>query len=420
MKIQYILIALILISCSQNAKEKKEPASIVNAQEAVEHAVEATIEKPKQIENVYLDKIINHVKMRKAPLIDSTNFDSFIDEPYFFTKREVKTLQLEKIYQDYYTSENAYRITPSYRIDLSEAYISLVITTFKSDNEMESVLVNYQKDGQLICHQVISYDEIAEGFIQTTSKIDSQNITSTTIETWSGERNEIITKFQIDENGFIKELDLIDIILKHLNLDSDEVEIDFLNRVEVHEEKVLFLLPVISQEAEDIVVYDAYVLLVNPKSGEILSSFKEKNCWYSDAMQITSIEANYNPYRISENSETIGITVSYYGSSRVNPFVSKELTLFNRRGDVLESVLKDYEIYNKTEENDGDGNGFYNENKKTITPQTNSLATFYNLKITDLIKEVEFENRIDKTVGKSSTTKYLMYQNGMYKKDTIN
>jgi hypothetical protein len=137
-------------------------------------------------------------------------------------------------------------------------------------------------------------------------------------------------------------------------------------------------------------------------------------------MQITNMEANYNPYRVSEGSETVGITVSYYGSSRVNPFTSKEFTLFNRREDVLERVLKEYEIYNRTEENDGDGNGFYNENKKTILPIVDAASAFYNLKITDSIKEVEFENRIDKTVGKFSITEYLIFQNGMYKKDTIN
>jgi hypothetical protein len=48
MKIQYILMVLILISCSQNAKEKNEPAYIVKVHEAVEHAVEATIEKSKK------------------------------------------------------------------------------------------------------------------------------------------------------------------------------------------------------------------------------------------------------------------------------------------------------------------------------------------------------------------------------------
>jgi hypothetical protein len=358
--------------------------------------------------------------MRKVPLSDSTNFDSYIKEPYFFNEQEVKTLQLEKIYLDYYTGENEYRIAPSYKIDLSDTYNSLVITTYKNDNEMESVLINYELDGLLICHQVISYDEIEEGFISTTSTIDSQNITSTTIETWTGEKDEIKVYYQIDENGFIKQLDLIDVILKYLDIDSDEIEIDFLNRIEIHEEKALLLIPVIGQEAEDIVVYDAYVFFVNPKTGQILSSFIEKNCWYSDAMQITEIEANYNPYRISENSETVGITVSYYGSSSVNPYASKKITLLNSSGNILKPVIKDYEIYNRTEENDGEGNGFYNENKKIIMPQTNTTTTFYNLKINDSINEVEFENRINKIVGKSSTTEYLIYQNGMYKKDTIN
>lgn len=373
-------------------------------------------------EETSFNSVVSDLRVRHLPVIDSTNFDSIIEAPYFFNAQEVELLQLEKIYSNYYEEGYDYRTTPSYRIALSEDYYTMVFTSYIDDHEMESVLVNYTLDGVLRDYNIISYDEIAESLTRVISKIDAHSITTTTT-TWIEDKKEDTQRFQIDDHGIISQIslnDLTDIALAYLNINENEVVFDFFSLVEISETKTVIFIPKIAKESDDVLLIDAYLLIVNPKTGEIQSKFIEKKCWYSDALQITNIEVNYNPYRITENSETVGITVDYYGSSRVNPFVSKELTLFIRDGEALERVLKDYEIYNRTGENDGDGNGFYNENSRTIMIDETSGNRFYNLKITDSIKEVEFENRNDKTINKYVNFGELMYQNGTYKKDSIN
>jgi hypothetical protein len=375
-------------------------------------------EKPK---TTPFKSIISDLRTRNLPLIDSTNFDAIIEEPYFFNSQEVDLLQLKQIYPNYDKDGYNYRTTPSYKVELSKDYYSAVFTSYKGDHEMESVLVNYGFDGLLIDYMIISYDEVAEGFIRTTSKIEEQSVTKTTV-TWIEDKEEDTQRFQIDNHGIISEIslnDLTDIALEYLNVDENDVLFDFFSLIEISEIKTLIFVPKVSEDSDNQLIIDANLLLINPKTGEILSEFIEQNSWYSDAIQITSIEVNYNPYRITEHSETVGITVEYYGASRVNPYASKIFTLFNRRGDVLERVLQDYEIHNLTGENDGDGNGFYNENSKTITSIVSSETEYYNLKIIDSIKEVTYKNRTDKTINTSVNSERLHYQNGMYLRDTI-
>ncbi|CAN0604434.1 unnamed protein product, partial [Ectocarpus sp. 12 AP-2014] len=122
----------------------------------------------------------------------------------------------------------------------------------------------------------------------------------------------------------------------------------------------------------------------------------------------------HQPYEISKDAETIGILIHYTASSAVNPYNTKELSLFRRNGEKLERILKDYKTYTFGGETDGNFNGAFLENIKTITPKTNSSFGFFNLKATDSIIKTEATRDTLIVIEKSVKTEVLEYQNGIY------
>lgn len=160
------------------------------------------VDSSEKVRNSSFDKIINAIELKKTPLIDSTNFDNF-NKTNFFNKLEVNSLQLEKIYPNFYSEGHNYKTTSSYKIELSEKFHAIVLTTYKGGHEMESALMNYDLGGALIDFKIISYDEIAEGWSQIVSKIEKNKLTITNI-LWVEEKQEEIEIYEINAAGKIK------------------------------------------------------------------------------------------------------------------------------------------------------------------------------------------------------------------------
>ena len=194
------ILIVFLISCSGkkdnkviNGNSKIDNQQVINLPEKVDL--------PDEVENSSFDKIINDLKLKKTPLIDTTNFNNF-NKTNFFNKQDFSLLQLKKIYPQFYKEGYNYKAASSYKIDLSEYFHSIVITTYKGDNEMESTLINYDLDGKLIDFKIISYDEIAEGWYRKHSKI-ANNIITTIDELYADIKQVDTTKFHINKNGEI-------------------------------------------------------------------------------------------------------------------------------------------------------------------------------------------------------------------------
>jgi hypothetical protein len=123
----------------------------------------------------YFDKLLRNISPEILPVIDTTSFDT--DRKYhFYTNQELKFINIEQIYPNYFAEGNNYKTAPSYSVILKDDYNSLVLTTFKGENEMESVLVNYDYKGHILDHIVVSYDEIAEGLSRTHAEIGHKKI----------------------------------------------------------------------------------------------------------------------------------------------------------------------------------------------------------------------------------------------------
>ena len=184
--IVFSLLILLLLSCS----EKKEKKPIVNT---LKNNKEQIIDLSKKNEDSIFHKIIHKIKIKTIPLIDSTNFDNF-KKKNFYNKQEVSILQLEKIYPEFYNEGYYYKTTSSYRIELSNDFYSIILTSFKGDQEIESALVNYDLKGKIIDYKIISYDEIAEGVSRIESKVEKNKLTIKNV-LWMDEKQETTATF---------------------------------------------------------------------------------------------------------------------------------------------------------------------------------------------------------------------------------
>ena len=183
----------------------------------------------------------------------------------------------------------------------------------------------------------------------------------------------------------------------------------------ISESESVLVIPEIAEKGEGYTILNGHILIVKNKDGHIKSRFFEKKSWFSDAVRLEKINVIYQPYKISKDTETIGILINYYGSSRANPYSSEELSLFVRNGEKLDRVLRDYPIQRFNGETDGMNNGIFVKHRKTIEPNINSTAVFFELKVTDSIKRTEYKNGIEKVIDKSEKIEKLKYVNGEYK-----
>ena len=117
---------------------------------------------------------VNEYPVKQLPLIDSTNFDNHV-EGKLLSKEEQKLLKLPSIFEDQLNDEKA-KIGISYLPKISDNFQSIVFYFYPNSTEVISMLVNYDKDFTIINSQVLAYDEITEGMLKTTSKLDKNSI----------------------------------------------------------------------------------------------------------------------------------------------------------------------------------------------------------------------------------------------------
>ncbi|WGD34532.1 hypothetical protein [Olleya sp. YS] len=363
-------------------------------------------------------QLTDAIPLKQIPLSDDTNFNNTALTEVL-TKEDANILQLGKIYPNFFTAGYSFKVSPAYRLQLFDNLKTIVYNVAKGEHELETILVNYTADGDFIDHIIIAYDEIAEGQQVISSTIKDNRISKTYY--WLDEENDVTEDFIIDNDGTIKPSSHLDSILQELNITQDDIYKDFFSSENVSETKQLVVIPKIARQTYNYLVLDAYILLVNAMTGTIEAKYIEENCWTSDAEKLSSIEATYQPYKISEQSETVGVTVYSFVDNPLNPYSSNRLTLFNREGDQLRPLLKDFEVYNKTEAYDEEGNGFYNETISNLITDASTITSskFYNLEVTSRIEEVQYIFAEEQPAKHDVETELLIYKNGAYVNDSL-
>ena len=385
-----------------------------DAQESIENADIST----------YFHLLADNFALKNLPVSDDSNFNNTaITE--VLDKEEANLLKLGKIYPNFFTAGYSFKVKPSHRLNIQENIRTLVLNVAKGEHELETILVNYDIDGNLIDYKIIAYDEIADGSHTISSTIEDNLITIT--HYWIDEEEDVTQRFKIETNGKIIPYDNLDVVLKQLNIKKEDVYEGFYTLEEITYKKSLMVIPKIAKQTDDELILDANILFVNTQTDSIEAKYTQKELWRGDAVHIISIEAHYNPYKITENTETVGVTVYYANKSHLNPYKSNVLTLFLRDEDSLKPILKDFEVYNKTERyEDDEGNGSYIESNKTITEveleeeEKQPLNQYSILKINNKTEEAQYIFGEEQQSETHNKVEFYSYQNGTYVKDSIN
>lgn len=140
---------------------------------------------------------VNEYPVKQLPLVDSTNFDNHV-EGKLLSKEEQKLLKLPSVFVDQLNDEKV-KIGISYLPKISDNFQSVVFYFYPNNTEVISMLVNYDKNFTIINSQVLAYDEISEGMLKTTSKLDKNRIELTEYIS----ENPSTLYFKISNNGDI-------------------------------------------------------------------------------------------------------------------------------------------------------------------------------------------------------------------------
>ena len=423
-KILYIALLLLIISCGQASKTDKE--SKVEAQGAIEIIEEAVGTLPKST-HLDFDEILDHAKTKELPHIESTNFDSFIDEDDY-QEINSKALKLDQIYPQFNAVNRNYKAIAMFTLPINTSFNSVIVTILKSEHEMETLLINYDTKGKLIAHHVVAYDEIAEGMSQTVSRISEEMLTVNRIF-WGNTREIEQNEFEIRSDGTIEKVNtkrlnnsfenftLINSVLTNLKLDWVQVKTDLIASAPHPEnaEETILVIPEIVDEGIQYFDLNSHIVIADNHTGNITHTYFEShktNQWVSDAIELDKIQIDSVTYRISEDKTAFGVTISHFGHSRVNPYIDKKLSLFMKSGDSLIKVLSNYTVDNFGGEWDGDCNGEFVGEKKNVFSGSKKTNGYFDLFVNHkIIKTKDFKD----SQGECKTDRSVVINNAVLK-----
>ncbi len=423
MKHMQIFILISLLFSYSFGQEKQDEKQVEGAIEQVEKSID-------------FKDVINTLKERKLPVVDTTNFDDFIDVADF-KSIDSHALKIETIYPDFYQEKSKYKAVSSYKVTLSQNFYTVVVTYKLGEYEMESTLINYDLKGNVIDYQRIVYDEIAEGLTQIKSRISERAITSHHTS-WDLVKKIEVQEFVINFDGTIdrtnsKRLNdtlsnftLVLSVLKELGLDPLLVKTDLIvskaNPQTPNE--VIIVIPEIVEEGIQYFALNSHIVIADNRTGKIIQKFFESsqtNQWVSDAIMLRKISIDTARYFINKKIRAFGVKVRYQGMSRVNPYTSETLSLFIKSGNRLKKILDKYSVMNAIGEWNGNCSGEFTDTKNTLIMSNQKSNGFFNIliksKVTETKNEVNKNGECDAKVITTNQKSILKFNGKVYKKD---
>lgn len=423
MKHMQIFILISLLVSYSFGQEKQDEKQVEGAIEQVEKSID-------------FKDVINTIKERKLPVVDTTNFDDFIDVADF-KSIDSHALKIETIYPDFYQKKSKYKAVSSYKVTLSQNFYTVVVTYKLGEYEMESTLINYDLKGNVIDYQRIVYDEIAEGLTQIKSRISERTITSHHTS-WDLVKKIEVQEFVINFDGTIDRINskrlndtlsnfaLVLSVLKKLGLDPLSVKTDLITSKTNPQtpNEVIIVIPEIVNEEEEYFELNSHIVIADNRSGKIIQKFFESsqtNDWYSDALQLREITLDTAPYRVTDDIRAFGVRVRYVGMSKVNPYESETLSLFVKSADRLKKILDKYAVMDAFGEWDGNCFGEFRDTKNTLIMSNQKSNGFFNIliksKVTETKNEVNKNGECDAKVITTNQKSILKFNGKEYKKD---
>lgn len=415
---KYTFFLLVLFtSCKHNQEEKITEIPVVEQTDKIsEEHIEAATEFKKEFFKLPL---------KKLPITDSTSFDSFI-EAEDFKNINAASFKLSEIYDNWNNKDYNYKVISGYRVAFSNEFYSAVLTVKKGDHEMETTMINYDLKGNFIDSILIAYDEIAEGFFKTTSKLEKDKITIKKIE-WTDEGHESIDVYKVNEDGKIaimtNDESIINTVVNYLNLDKLKVKTDLIvQKFLKTSNETIVVIPEIVEEAEEYFSLNTHIVIYSNQTGKVTHTYFESsktNNWISDAIRLDEIKIDVAPYFLTENTRAFGIRVEYFGSSRVNPYYNQTLSLFVKEKGTLKNILRNLSVEENTGEWDGACEGKFHDESKTLIMTKEKTNGYFDILVkSKIVESVAFfnnANECDEKETVSYTTSVLKFDGNLYK-----
>ena len=424
LKYAFFITLLVFIACGQN-KIQELPHM---AQDAVKNVVEVIAEEvPQKKDTLRFSDVMEGINEKQLPLIDTTNFDRFIDE----TDRKVfdaQILSMEKVYPDFYAEASKYQPMDLYKVQLSPKFYTVVTTFKKGSFEMESTLVNYDLEGNIIDHQLIAYDEISEGTSRVESKISENKILSNRIY-WTEKKEIEQEEYRIQSDGKIeasysktlsktlKDYTLIVSVLSELHLSFLMVKTNLVaSRVHPQDpNEVIIAIPEIVDEREHYFELNSHIVIADSRSGKIRHTYFESfqtNQWVSDAVELREIKIDTAPYQVSQEKRAFGIRVYYLGLSRPNPYENETLSLFVRSENELKKILSNYSVMDYGGEWDTDCLGEFLRSEKILFMSKKQTNSWFDILVKNMI--IETKNGVEEN-GECISNETISTENTLLK-----
>ncbi|RKF02740.1 hypothetical protein C8N26_2729 [Tenacibaculum lutimaris] len=377
MRYSYLLITFLLLACVKSNKEKTsakgaiEKQEIENAVETVADEIEAVAQPSEHVTTTFKEELLK-LKLKTVPLVDSTSFDNLIDKGDY-QNINTEALQLAKVYKNWEKLKSNYRIIDAYRLKLSKGFYTVMITALQSDEEIESKLINYDLEGNVIASEMVAYDSKTEDWMRTKSTIETDRITINYQYKVSKETGYV----KIEPNGKFRMLGLSDIfyelVIDELNIDKSKLipSLQAFKTLPNRPNEAIVVIPEIVEgsEEEHYFTLNTHIAYVNIENRQVLFHYfesAETNGWTSDAIMLTEIVIDTAPYTITENERAFGVKTHFVGSSRVNPYENESLSLFIIANNNLQKVLHNFEIIDNGGEWDGNCHGEFITEKRTL------------------------------------------------------
>lgn len=216
---------------------------------------------------------------------------------------------------------------------------------------------------------------------------------------------------------------LVTKVLAQLKIELAQCNEEFIREEQLPYNKNLsvVVIPKYNEKEDDYFTLDSYILLVNNKTGKIISKYFEdadSNGWTSDAVMLERIDIETNPYKIKAGVNAFAIIVGFRGSSNPNPYSNELISIFEPKGAELRCVLKNFESETYGGEWDMHCAGKFKEEQKTLSFAKTTTLGYYDIVVKSKIRNITSVKVKEDCIEKVSTKtaiKVLKFKNGTYR-----
>jgi len=223
------------------------------------------------------------------------------------------------------------------------------------------------------------------------------------------------------------EFNLIDTVLKNLNLKKENCKMDWvaLKKMPNNPEETIVVVPeiVAENEVEHYIELNSYIVIANSETGKIINNYFESsktNRWVSDSVELIGISIDTAPYNVTDDTRAFGIRARFVGRSIANPLENEIISLFIKSDNTLKKILKNYDVMNYGGERVTNCEGeFIRENKTFIITDNKAVTNYYDIlvksKITETISYEEENGGCQSEIDITTKETVLEYDGNEYK-----